>query len=212
MPLFFQEAVNATTQVAVWHITEPESFFLEKAFLQRNINHQHKRLQHLAARYLLQVLQPGFPYADIQIADNNRPFLSDNRFQFSVSHCGDYAAVIISTDKRVGIDVELPTEKVISISSKFLHTDEQRFFADDDLAKLTAAWCVKEAMFKWWGMGEVDFSEVLRINNFALEEGAVSAMFKKEAFEIPLRVSVKQVNELLISWVVSDSDVFKMTS
>jgi len=212
MPLFFQEAVNATTQVAVWHITEPESFFLEKAFLQRNINHQHKRLQHLAARYLLQVLQPEFPYADIQIADNNRPFLSDNRFQFSVSHCGDYAAVIISTDKRVGIDVELPTEKVISVSPKFLHTDEQRFFADDDLAKLTAAWCVKEAMFKWWGMGEVDFSEVLRINNFALEEGAVSAMFKKEAFEIPLKVSVKQVNELLISWVVSDSDVFKMTS
>lgn len=212
MPLFFHETINATTQLAVWHITEPESFFLEKAFLQRNINHPHKRIQHLAARYLLQVLQPDFPYAEIQIAENNRPFFSDNRFHFSVSHCADYAAVIISTDKRVGIDVELPTEKILAVSSKFLHSEEQRFFSDGDLAKLTAAWCVKEAMFKWWGAGEVDFSEVLRINNFDLNEEAVSASFKKEALEIPLKVSVKQVEGLLVSWVVSDVDVFKMTS
>jgi hypothetical protein len=62
MPLFYQHNINDIAKLAVWHISEPEDFFLEKVQLQKTINHPHKRLQHLAGRYLLQLLHPDFPF------------------------------------------------------------------------------------------------------------------------------------------------------
>ncbi|MGN6355248.1 MAG: 4'-phosphopantetheinyl transferase family protein, partial [Parafilimonas sp.] len=72
MPLFFQHTINETTQLGIWHIEEEEDFFLAKVPLQKSITHPHKRLQHLAGRYLLQYLFPDFPYAEILIADTKK--------------------------------------------------------------------------------------------------------------------------------------------
>ena len=74
MPLFYQHNINDHARLAVWHITEPEDFFLQKTHLQKEIRHPHKRLQHLAGRYLLKILHPEFPLHLIEIADSNKPF------------------------------------------------------------------------------------------------------------------------------------------
>ncbi len=55
-------------KLAVWHITEPESFFLKSVPIQSIITHPHKRLQHLAGRYILPFLFSDFPFAQIEIA------------------------------------------------------------------------------------------------------------------------------------------------
>ncbi|HVZ96535.1 MAG TPA: hypothetical protein VG847_06655, partial [Chitinophagaceae bacterium] len=89
MPLFYQHNINGNTRLAVWHIDEDENFFLGKVHLQKKISHPHKRLQHLAGRYLLQLLDPEFPLHSIAIADSNKPWLADASFHFSISHCGD---------------------------------------------------------------------------------------------------------------------------
>ncbi len=99
MPLFYQHNINQTAKLAVWNITEPEDFFLKKVRLQKEIHHPHKRLQHLAGRYLLQLLNPGFPLHLIEIADSNKPLLANEEFHFSISHCGDFAAAIVSENK-----------------------------------------------------------------------------------------------------------------
>jgi hypothetical protein len=39
------------------------------------VTHPLKRLQHLAGRFLLQFLCPGFPYELIRIADTAKPYL-----------------------------------------------------------------------------------------------------------------------------------------
>ena len=52
MPIFFQHQINDDTKLAVWEIKEDEDFFLQHVPLQREITHPHKRLQHLAGRYL----------------------------------------------------------------------------------------------------------------------------------------------------------------
>lgn len=214
MPLFFQQDINQTTRLAVWQITEPESFFLEKAFLPRTIPHPQKRLQHLAGRYLLQHLFPAFPYKEMLIADTKKPFLPNQQFHFSISHCANYAAVIVSTDKRVGIDIELFTDKIEKISHKFLHPEELTFIESgvEKLRRQAIAWSAKEAMFKWWGLGEVDFSEVLRLEAFDFaEEGKIFGSFKKEAVEIPLTVFFRTFQDLTLTWLSTDSDIFKMT-
>ncbi len=121
---------------------------------QRDVTHPHKKLQHLAGRYLLKFLYPDFPLSLIRIADTRKPFLADEAYHFSISHCGDYAAAIVSRDKRVGIDIEIPTGKILKIEHKFLHEEERRMISDSGLERtnqLTLMWCCKEAMFKWWG-------------------------------------------------------------
>jgi phosphopantetheinyl transferase len=69
---------------------------------------------------LLKHLVPHFPLALIQLADTKKPYLEDELFHFSISHCGDFAAVIVSTHNRVGIDVELVSEKTGRIQNKFV--------------------------------------------------------------------------------------------
>jgi hypothetical protein len=58
MPLFYQQHINQSTRLAIWKIEESESFFAETVPLKRDITHPHKRLQHLAGRYLLRFLFP----------------------------------------------------------------------------------------------------------------------------------------------------------
>src|ERR1043165_7219879 len=92
LPLVYQHNINANTRLGVWHIKEEEYFFLERVPVGRDITHWHKRLQHLAGRYLLQVMFPDFPHHLIAIADTRKPYLPGDEYHFSISHCGDYAA------------------------------------------------------------------------------------------------------------------------
>ena len=87
MPLVYQQNINEVTKLAVWHITESEDFFLPVVTVSNNISHPHKRLQHLAGRYLLVELFEDFPLELIRIADTRKPFLPGDPFHFSISHC-----------------------------------------------------------------------------------------------------------------------------
>src|SRR6476646_5177387 len=158
MPLFFQQQVNLHTKLAIWKIEEAESFFFVP--LQRSITHPHKRLQHLAGRYLLRFLFPDFPLELIQVADTRKPFLENELFHFSISHCGDFAAVLVSTINRVGVDIEVVSDKILKVQHKFSSVGEvtviQNVFKEKNNPatinrELTLIWCCKEAVFKWYG-------------------------------------------------------------
>ncbi|MCW3115532.1 MAG: 4-phosphopantetheinyl transferase superfamily protein [Segetibacter sp.] len=209
MPLFYQQNINETTRLAVWEINEDESFFDLSVPLQRHITHPHKRLQHLAGRYLLPFLFPDFPTHEIEVADTRKPFLRNEQYHFSISHCSKYAAAIVSSTKRVGIDVELITPRLEKIKKKFLHPDELRFVNSQlesrQLNILSVLWSAKEAMYKWYGAGEVDFSEMLKTFPFQLNnEGLIDASFIKFDFQQKLTLHYKLMEELTLVWVASD--------
>ncbi len=208
MPIFFQQDIDGSTKFAIWKIEEPESFFLSQVPLQRNITHPHKRLQHLAGRYLMKYLFPEFPLSLIRIADTRKPFLEDEAYHFSISHCGDYAAVIISTENRVGIDIEEPSYKVQRIRHKFLSSEDAAIFQNkeaNELTFLTLAWSCKEAVFKWYGKGEVDFRKHIHLKRFEKLEGndfSVEIKFTKEQ-ECQLEVDGKLFKNICLSYLVT---------
>ncbi len=208
MPLILQRQINAATKIGVWHITEPENFFLQFVPLQRSITHPHKRLQHLAGRFLLRELFPDFPLSLIQIADTRKPFLEDEAFHFSISHCGDYAAVIVSTQNRVGVDIEIPHVKIERIQHKFLSEKEKLLLTEIDgenISLLTMSWSIKEAMFKWYGVGLVDFINDMNINFINKTETGFTAncIFNKEV-DVILNLENIIVEGNNLSWVVTD--------
>nr|WP_294996060.1 4'-phosphopantetheinyl transferase superfamily protein [uncultured Sediminibacterium sp.] len=69
---------------------------------------------------------------------------------------------------------------------------------------LTLLWSAKEAMFKWWGNGDVDFSEVLRIHELpAKEKGVVAASFIKQTVH-PLQLHYSLFGNLTLVWTKGD--------
>lgn len=210
MPIFFQQDIDADTKLGIWKIEEEESFFLDVVMPQRNVSHPHKKLQHLAGRYLLKYLFPDFPVSLIQIADTRKPFLEDEAYHFSISHCGDYAAAIVSKENRVGIDIEIITPKVDKIKHKFLSAAEtqraQKHWLQNNHELLTLLWSCKEAVFKWHGLGEVDFKEhievigVIQQADYAFQ---TDIFFKKENQKLINLQSVFFINGLCLSYVVT---------
>jgi len=214
MPLFYQHNINELTKLGIWKIEEPESFYLEEVPLQRSITHPHKRLQHLAGRWMLKRLFPDFPYELIQIADTRKPYLANEAYHFSISHCGDFAAAIVSRDHRVGIDIELPTQRIEKISRKFLNDIELVWLekisyagASDEISDhtrfLTLLWSAKEAVFKWYGDGEVDFRDHIQLQDFNwLEEGVLNCEFRK-MLTVDLAVNYRMFEKICLTYVYS---------
>jgi phosphopantetheinyl transferase len=215
VPLFYQHDINLTTKLAIWKIEEAELFFSSVVSLQREITHPVKRLQHLAGRYLLSYLFPDFPFDEILIADTRKPYLPNEQYHFSISHCGHYAAAIVSSTERVGIDIEIPTDRVLKIVHKFLSEKERQYFTlqQHQLPNAgnilpTLLWSAKEAMFKWWGWGEVDFSEMLLIENFELiNEGMTNAHFIRPPFNQSFHLYYKIMPDLCLTWLSTKENV-----
>ena len=173
MPLVYQQNINETAKIGVWHITESEDFFLESVFPQKEINHPHKRLQHLAGRYLLKKIGKDFPLDSIKVNSSGKPYLENQNCHFSISHCGDYAAVIISEHSNVGIDIEKANQKIEKIKNKFSTIQELELFANhaiDQIDSLTMIWSIKEAMYKWYGRSMIDFKKHLCIERIQLND------------------------------------------
>lgn len=207
MPIFFQHQINESTRLGIWKIEETEEFFKGNVPLHRDVTHPHKRIQHLAGRFLLQFLFPDFPYHLIQIADTNKPFLPAEEYHFSISHCGDYAAAIVSKNNRVGIDIEIPVDKIIKVKNKFLGLAEQIEWLEvfnagvEQRQLLTLLWSCKESVFKWYGDGGVDFSEQIRLQPQQHDNEIIQCFFTKA--QVHLLIHYRLFDQLVLSWVVS---------
>ncbi len=212
MALFYQHNINEDVKLGTWRIEEPESFFLEKVPVKQDVSHPYKRLQHLAGRYLLREIYPDFPLEEILIADTRKPFLADEQYHFSISHCGYYAAAIASPVHRVGVDIELVTPRIANITRKFLNPQELEFLHSYEymhhifLDLATILWSAKEAVFKWYGAGKVDFRNHMQLQLPVIFEPSewmtLPFLFRKEE-EKALTVHARLFEGHSLAYVVS---------
>ena len=212
MPIFYKEDINPYTKLGVWKIEEDENFFLQQVPFPAQVTHPNKRLQHLAGRYLLQYLFPKFPYKEILIADTRKPYLPQEQFHFSISHSGNYAAAIVSEQERVGIDIELYSPKTELIKHKFLTEAEltllthnlssaKNQLATPQLEFFTLCWCCKEAVYKHWGNGGIDFKKHICIEDIHDTTQQINVLFTKQPTHLKVRYSL--FDALCLAWVIS---------
>ena len=212
MPLFYQHNIDENTRLAIWKIEESEAFFLDRVSLQQAITHPYKRLQYLAARWLLPLLFPDFPLSSIQLTETQKPILPGGEFQFSLSHAGNYAAAIVSRQKQVGIDIELESPRIWAIVPKFLTEAELNFLLEwQDMEKLrlqltTILWSGKEALFKWYGKGKVDFRRHMQLNGPVVyhsnERIQLPFLFLRQQ-PVELMLEARIFDPLVLTWVVT---------
>lgn len=206
MPLFYQQHINQYTQIAIWEIQEDESFFLESVAPIKQIANLQKRLQHLAARFLLKYLYKDFPVDGVELTENGKPYLQGDEYFFSISHSKNYAAVIVSEIKNVALDIEMLDNKVDRIIAKFLNESEQEkmveTMANKEFQYLpTLLWGAKEAMFKYYGKGNVDFKTMLLTDIATLSENKIEVVLHMPEIKMPLTVYYKIVNGICISYI-----------
>ncbi len=198
--------IDRDTKLGVWKIGEEEAFFRKTVTIEPEVHHPHKRLQHFAGRYLLVELFPELPVNDIRIMDSRKPYIPGNPYYFSISHCGDYAAAIVSRREHVGIDIELVQPKIGRVAHKFLALREAEFISPaHKLTHQTVCWSAKEAVYKWYGMGGLDFKANMQLQAFAFQHtGMITCDFLKDGRMACLDLQYLVDGELCLVWVVGE--------
>lgn len=185
MPLVLKNNIDQHTVLGLWKIAESEEALLASLQLKPHewetinaLGGEKRRLHWLSTRVLLRTLLATKEYIDCQIDEHGKPFLVDSDIHISLSHSFDYAAVLISHGKQVGVDIELIKPKISVIKHKFLSDEELNWpQMADNLNGLYVCWCAKEAIYKWHGKKGLAFKRDMCIQPFELgETGALTTL------------------------------------
>lgn len=185
MPIVFNKNIDDQTILAVWKIEETEAELIAGLQLKQHeldiiatLSNSKRALHWLSTRLLLRTMLNTADYIDCQMDDHGKPYLVNSDTHISLSHSYDYAAVLISKGKQVGVDIELIKMKIKSIKHKFLSDVElaQKQIGDNTNG-LYVAWCAKEAIYKWHGKKGLEFKQHIHIKPFKLkDEGSLQAL------------------------------------
>ncbi|MET3112827.1 4'-phosphopantetheinyl transferase [Pedobacter sp. CG_S7] len=185
MPIVYNKNIDDQTILAVWKIQETEAELTAGLQLKQHevdflfsLNNGKRLLHWLSTRLLLRTMLKTNEYIDCRMDEHGKPYLVNMPYEISLSHSYDYAAVMISKDKKVGVDIELIKEKIQLIKKKFLSVEElQQVDLDTSTDGLYVCWCVKEAIYKWNGRKGLELKKDIYIKAFALQDtGAVDAV------------------------------------
>lgn len=185
MPIVLNKKIDDQTVLAVWKIDETEEQLLSSLQLKQHeldvitsLSAGKRALHWLSTRVLLRKMLNTADYIDCQMDEHGKPYLVNSDTHISLSHSYDYASVIISKDKKVGVDIELIKMKIKSIKHKFLSDVElaQKQIGDNTNG-LYVCWCAKEAIYKWYGKKGLEFKQHIHIKSFKLkDEGSLQAI------------------------------------
>jgi phosphopantetheinyl transferase len=210
MAIAYKKQIDNDTEFAIWKIEEKADDLYnqlqlneqEKAFVER-LSHGKRHLHWLGTRVLLRKMLDTNEYIDCQVDGHGKPYLVDLPYHISLSHSFDYAAVMISKTRPVGIDIEQVKEKVERIAHKFMRTEEMAFISDQHkIQQLYVCWCSKEAVYKCYGQKEVSFADNISLEPFNFnKEGVVNAHLNKDKVNLDYRVDYLQYEDYMIGYV-----------
>ena len=185
MPIVLNKKIDDQTVLAVWKIEETEEQLLSSLQLKQHeldiitsLSAGKRALHWLSTRVLLRTMLNTADYIDCQMDEHGKPYLVNSDTHISLSHSYDYASVIISKNKKVGVDIELIKMKIKSIKHKFLSDVElaQKQIGDNTNG-LYVCWCAKEAIYKWHGKKGLEFKQHIHVKPFKLkDEGSLQAI------------------------------------
>lgn len=173
MPLVKIEPIDASTQLGIWDIEETTdelrlrtSLTPEEADQFITFRNETRRKQWLSYRLLLHEMLPG--NLPLLVYDEfGKPALKERDLFLSISHSGEYAAVITSKTHPVGVDIERMTDRIERIQSRFLAPEEEQQIGEvNRLEKLYIAWGAKESLYKIHGRPEVELQRDIYIEPF----------------------------------------------
>lgn len=214
MALAYQKDIDPQTSFALWKIDEQADELIaqlqlkdhEMLYLESLINGK-RNLHWLSTRVLLRTMLNTSSYIDCKVDEHGKPYLANFPYYISLSHSFDYAAVMISRDKPVGIDIELIKDKIERIAHKFMNDEELSYMDKDHMTDhLYVSWCAKEAIYKLQGKKNVSFLHNIRLRPFDYQpEGSFKASLELEDSRREFNVHYQKMDGYMIGYVADES-------
>lgn len=190
MPIVLEKEIVSSVSVCVWHISETEDFFWEYLKLSdadASIIRQHKlssrRLEKLACRAALAHLLKT-PHVNVSYDQQGMPSIAG--FHISFSHSKKAVAVAISSQHRLGIDIEPVKDTILSLYSKFLNEMECQHFDVTDRRLLHFCWGAKESIYKYCGGNVSDYVNHIVVDTYSEKCGKGRLWMDKQWEKIDL--------------------------
>lgn len=183
--------LNEFSILGVWKIEEDLDTLLDLVSLDNDEKKKYKgfssssrKLEFLSVRALLSELIGK--EAKIVYNKNNKPFLKDGSRFISISHSHKLTAILLSTNEKVGIDLEYMSSNIAAIAFKFLNWREKVTRENENRRyHLYLHWCAKEALYKICDKEGISIRKNITIEPFTV----------KDSGEIKGHVHTDKINE-----------------
>lgn len=135
---------------------------------------------------------------------DGRPYIPDGSYNISISHTTEYAAILLHETQNVGIDIEIRSERIERLASKFISETE---FVDESQKTVHQLlhWSAKESIFKQMDEIEIDFKQHLHIKPFTPQEkGIINALETKSERHRNYELEYEIHPDYVLTWGFSE--------
>ena len=197
MPIIDDLNLPPKTRVVIWEINESLQNLESKIVLSENslklLNQKKSEIQKkqfLAIRNIFKLL--SIKDNEVKYDKAGKPIFSQNK-ALSISHSGNYAAVIMS-DHSVGIDIEIINDRILKIKSKYLETD-LNYPSELNTETSLIYWNIKESVFKAVDKSRIDFKKNILVPPLDIKKNVVKSWYinddKIYSFDTRFKISKK---------------------
>ena len=197
MPIIDDLNLPPKTRVVIWEINESLQNLESKIVLSENslklLNQKKSEIQKkqfLAIRNIFKLL--SIKDNEVKYDKAGKPIFSQNK-ALSISHSGNYAAVIMS-DHSVGIDIETINDRILKIKSKYLET-ELNYPLELNTEISLVYWNIKESVFKAVDKPGIDFKKNILVPPLDMKKNVVRSWYidddKIYSFDTRFKISKK---------------------
>ena len=190
MPQIVHSRVLEQAHLGVWEISEElkELKALSKSLglgavieeLCRDVSNVRRKKELIATRLLLHSIANG-KLIHVEYNTWGKPILKNSTQRISISHCRSHAALLIHNELESGIDIEIKSERILSIAKRFMSNAEWSYLPNKtDLDYLHLIWAAKECIYKIHGRHGVIFRNDICVNEFEVDsKGRLEVTLKK---------------------------------
>ena len=206
MPFLKEFIINDKTKIKLWKVmigelNTKELYSDEKKILKLKKNNI-LREQFLATRKLLALENSEYK---ITYDINGKPLLN-SIYNISISHSHEIAAIVISDNSNIGLDVQLKESKIFNIQNKFLNKHEKSNIGDDPTVDiLTMVWTSKESIYKAVGLKGISFSKNIKIDKVVEEDKTGIGYYTNGSEKVKFDLKFFYVDEYIICFAYQNT-------
>lgn len=151
-----------------------------------------RKMEFVAARILRNRI---FGLRDVLYLPDGSPYIEDDR-HISISHSKNVAALAVNRSHKIGLDIEIPRDKILNLTDKFLSDQEKYNFDITDAKEVTKLWSVKEAFYKLADRKKIHFKTELQIEKD--RNGNWQGKIVNSDHDLLVKINIFELNDLII--------------
>jgi len=207
MGVIFHKKLSGHCSLGIWSIDEEYGELLSKLTLNPrehltldSFRNPERKLEWLSVRTLINEMIGK----SVRIVYNSerKPYLDDKSYNISISHSNKLTAILMSKDRRVGIDMEYMSHRINKIADRFIHESE-KITEDPEQNKyhLYIHWCAKEALYKICDKQCIHFKKDIIIECFnPASEGNLSGLVRSDEGSEKFKLNYFSMDNYIIVW------------